>query len=111
MESETFGRFYSPVKFIEKVKNTSKAAGLELIRQAVTLFVILQGDNVPTWAKAIIIGSLGYFICPIDLIPDFLPMGLTDDLVELTAAMQQVVVFCNPSVKRQVDGILSHWFE
>lgn len=110
MESEAFGRFYSPVKFMEKVKKTSKLAGLELIRQAVTLFVILQDDDVPTWAKAIIIGALGYFICPIDLIPDILPMGFADDLVVLTGAMQQVVVFCSPSVKRKVDEILSDWF-
>ena len=30
--------------------------------------------------KALIIGSLGYFISPLDLIPDYIPIiGLSDD--------------------------------
>lgn len=109
MVSEEFSRFYSPAKFLEKVKNTSRLAGLELIRQAVTLFVILQDEQVPTWTKAMIVGALGYFICPFDLVPDFLPGGFSDDLVVLAAAIQQVVVFCKPSVKQRVDEILADW--
>ena len=34
--------------------------------------------------KALIIGSLGYFISPIDLIPDYIPfLGLSDDVAFL----------------------------
>ena len=39
----------------------------------------------PLWAKTVIIGALGYLICPIDAIPDIIPgVGFTDDLVIMT---------------------------
>ena len=34
-----------------------------------------------------IIGTLGYFILPLDLLPDTLPFGLSDDELSLMAAI------------------------
>ena len=42
--------------------------------------------------KAIIIGSLGYLISPIDLIPDFIPVvGLMDDASVLSLAIYKII--------------------
>ena len=42
----------------------------------------------PAWARATAYGALGYFILPLDTIPDFLAIvGFTDDIAVLTAAI------------------------
>ena len=42
--------------------------------------------------KAIIIGSLGYFISPFDIIPDFIPViGFMDDISALLFAFYRIV--------------------
>src|SRR3546814_17331464 len=47
--------------------------------------------KTPAGAKAILLGAIGYFIVPIDLIPDMLgAMGYTDDLAVILAAIRTV---------------------
>jgi uncharacterized membrane protein YkvA (DUF1232 family) len=61
---------------------------------ALTLFYCLQDPDTPKWAKATIAGALGYFILPMDLIPDFLPgAGFTDDWGALFAAIGTVAAY------------------
>ncbi len=40
-----------------------------------------------------IVAALGYFICPIDLISDFLPFDFVDDLAILTTTLGQVYIY------------------
>ena len=49
-------------------------AGKEVIEKALILYYCLQDDDTPAWAKTTIIGALGYFISPIDAIPDLVPV-------------------------------------
>ena len=45
----------------------------------------------PTRAKATLLGALGYFVLPLDAIPDmFLALGYTDDLAVLLLALRTV---------------------
>lgn len=53
---------------------------------ALTLFYCMKDGDTPAWAKAKIAAALGYFIWPIDLIPDALPGGYIDDIAVMTAA-------------------------
>lgn len=47
-----------------------------------------------------IIGALGYFILPLDLIPDFAAgVGFTDDLGALGLALIQVAMYIDEDVK------------
>lgn len=47
--------------------------------------------KTPAGAKAILFGAIGYFILPLDLIPDLLgALGYTDDLAVLLAAVKAV---------------------
>ncbi|MFH1114726.1 MAG: YkvA family protein [Pseudomonadota bacterium] len=85
-----YGRFrkhYSESDFWSRLKGRAKKLGKGGLKHALTLYYTLNEPNVPTWAKTVIIGALGYFIFPLDAIPDFVPfVGLTDDLGVLTAA-------------------------
>jgi uncharacterized membrane protein YkvA (DUF1232 family) len=54
-------------------------------------FYAATDPKTPTGAKAILFGALGYFIVPIDLIPDmFGALGYGDDLAVILAALRAV---------------------
>ena len=54
--------------------------------------LLLRLDKkTPLRAKGILLAALGYFVLPVDIIPDFvLGLGFTDDIAVLTAAITAV---------------------
>ncbi|HCL3894797.1 TPA: DUF1232 domain-containing protein, partial [Pseudomonas aeruginosa] len=75
------------------------------------LYYAAQTPQTPAWAKATIYGALGYFILPVDAIPDVLPgVGYTDDLGIIAAAITAVSMYITEDVKRQASQKLQDWF-
>ena len=71
----------------------------------------MTDPNTPAKYKAVIAGALGYFILPIDLIPDFIPIaGYTDDLAALVWGVYCVIKSITPEVKAQAAAKLHEWF-
>ena len=64
---------YSQEDLWDKLRKMAKKAGKEVVLKVLQLYYVLMDKNTPTKYKALIIGALGYFILPIDLIPDLLP--------------------------------------
>ena len=57
------------------------------------------------------IGALGYFILPIDLIPDFIPVvGYADDLTALYVALRKVTSYIDNEIISQARDRLTGWF-
>lgn len=106
-----YSKEYNPDSFWEKVKNFAKKAGVKVIYAALKLYYAAQLESTPAWAKGVIYGALGYFILPVDLIPDVMPgVGFTDDLAVLAAALITVAAHITPEVKKQAREKLSQWF-
>lgn len=102
---------FSDEGFWEKVKSAFKKAGLEVIEKALMLYYAADNPATPLWAKGVIYGALGYFISPIDAIPDFTPVvGYSDDLGVLVAAIGVVTMYIDDEVKRKVAEKLKFWF-
>ena len=96
-----YSRNYSDDSFWDKITSVLKSAGLELIYKALQLYYAMQNPNCPMTVKAGIIAALGYFISPIDLIPDFIPVvGFTDDLAAVGAALVMAHMYIDSDVKR-----------
>ena len=77
--------------FFSKVIKFAKKAGIKLIYLALLLFYTLDSDSLSFKDKITIYGALGYFILPIDLIPDSIPViGLSDDFSFLIFAYEKV---------------------
>ncbi|MDG3043205.1 YkvA family protein [Bacillus sp. B6(2022)] len=94
-----------------KVKKTAQKAGVSLVYAVLLLYYTLQKPEVPVKAKTLIIGALGYFILPIDLIPDTLVgIGYTDDLGAITFALLQVAMYIDDDVKGKAKDRLGKWF-
>ncbi len=76
---------YSESGFLKFVRNFAKK--FPGIREAVAMFYCLKDSDTPVWVKGIIVGVLGYLICPVDAVPDPIPViGLLDDLGVLAGA-------------------------
>lgn len=110
-EMEVASKHYSDEKFWEKLKKFAKKAGSSVVYAVLLLYYTLQKKEVPMKVKAVIIGALGYFILPIDLIPDmFVGIGFTDDLGALGVALFQVALYVDDHVKQQAKDKLKDWF-
>jgi len=110
-EENGFSQNFSEDGFWNKVVKYAKAAGQEVIEKALWLYYAAQTPQTPAWAKATIYGALGYFILPVDAIPDVLPgVGYTDDLGIIAAAITAVSMYITEDVKRQASQKLQDWF-
>ena len=110
-EIEKHKKHFSDSELWQKIQRVSKKAGLSVVYVALLLYYTLQKPDIPMKAKATIAGSLGYFILPIDLIPDVAPgIGYADDLAVLTAAIFQVAMYIDEEMKGKARNQLKQWF-
>lgn len=110
-EMEAAGKNFSEDKFWDKLKKFAKKAGASVVYAVLLLYYTLQKPEVPAKAKAIIIGALGYFILPFDLIPDVaVGVGYTDDLGALGVALFQVAMYIDDDIKAKAKEKLKDWF-
>ncbi|WZL89786.1 YkvA family protein [Salinimicrobium sp. 3283s] len=110
-EKNGYGKEFSDEGFWNKVKTVFKKAGIKVVYSALTLYYTYQKKDTPVWAKGVIIGALGYFISPIDAIPDITPaVGYADDIGVLLAAVATVGVYIDSEVKQYAKDKLHDWF-
>ena len=81
----------------EKVKNkfwkTLAKANKQLpaVEQVVASYYCAFDPDTPNRTRAILLAALGYFVLPLDSIPDFLfGFGFTDDIAVLTLAFSAI---------------------
>lgn len=76
-------------RFWRKLKKT--VSYLPFGETFISAFFAAVDPKTPTGAKAILLGALGYFVVPIDVIPDILgAFGYGDDLAVILAAIRAV---------------------
>lgn len=106
-----YTKAYSDESFWDKVQKLALSAGIKVIYAGLLLFYALKEPATPAWAKGVIVGALGYFISPIDAIPDIVPVaGYTDDLGVLLLALATVAMYINDNVKLQARKKIMDWF-
>lgn len=103
---------FSPQKLWEKLQNYAQAAGVKVVYSALLMFYAYRRKETPSWAKHIILGTLGYFLAPIDAIPDLSPIiGYTDDIGVLSFGLVTIAAYVNDEVRGNAREHLSKWFE
>ena len=108
---DKYGKNYSEDGFFKKITGSVKKAGLGLIYKALQLFYVAQNPNVPMKIRAAIIAPLGYFISPIDLIPDITPLiGFTDDAAVIAGAMAIAHLYINDEIKNKAKETIRKIF-
>ena len=86
--------------FWKKLRRIACKAGSKVLYYALVLYYTFVDENTPARYKAVIAGALGYFILPLDFIPDFFPFtGMADDWAALVAAVTYVATAITPEIK------------
>ena len=108
---EQYSAHFDEKAFWEKLKVFARKAGIKVAYAALLLYYVLKNPATTKKDRAKILGALGYFILPLDLIPDFIPIaGFTDDLAALTWCVYCVIKNITPEVKAQAAAKLHEWF-
>lgn len=111
-QQSEFSESYSDDNFWNKVTTFAQSAGVEVIYRAFQLYYAAHGPNTPVWAKATIYGALGYFISPIDAIPDLVPVvGYSDDLGVLALSVATCAAYITPEIKTQAKQAMKELWD
>lgn len=102
-----YRRRYSERAFWRKLSGLPRTAGMAVVERAVTLYVVLTDRDTPLWARALVVAALGYFVVPMDAVPDAVPFaGLADDVAVMGAALAQLGRLVTPAVRGRVQRLL-----
>ena len=110
VELNKYEKEYTEEGLWDKIASVAKKAGIKVIYYVLLLYYALQSSKVTVTEKALIIGALGYFILPLDFVPDFIPIvGYGDDCAVLYGLIQKLSCI-DESVKAQAKRKLKEWF-
>ena len=108
---EKYVNKFSEFNLWKKLKSYAKKAGQKTVYTVLLLFYAFKRKETPLWARNIILGALGYFLSPIDGIPDLTPfLGYTDDLGVMTFGMVLIAGYINDEVRAKARATLVKWF-
>ena len=102
IDAKKYKKHYSEEKLFDKILKYAKSAGIKVIYTVLLLFYALKKPDLPVKVRGTIIGALGYFIFPIDVISDLIPIaGYTDDMALLIAALGITAFYIDDEVKKK----------
>lgn len=115
VDNEKFDKYksaYSEKGLMIKISRFAKKAGLNTTYYVLLLYCMLVSSAISLADKAIVVGALGYFISPLDVIPDLiLGTGFLDDASVLVLTLGTVVNSITPSIKEAAKKHLHKWFD
>lgn len=108
---DDYAKYFNDSKLWRKLKRVAKRAGRKTAYYVLVLYYVSRDPAVPTGLKLKVLGALGYFILPLDFIPDaILGMGFTDDLAALAWALFTMKKYVTPDIERKARERLRLWF-
>ena len=103
---------FNEPSFWKKVGEVAKKAGLQVVYAALLLYYVMIAKTTSAKDKALIAGALAYFVSPIDIIPDGIPLiGFADDLVVLLFVLKTIRDNVTEEIKKQAKTKLGEWFK
>lgn len=110
-EGRNYAHAYSEEALWKKIAGFAGKAGKQVIEKVLTLYYCLRDSDTPARARATIAAALGYFIFPMDAIPDMIPgAGFSDDLGALAVALAVVAAHIKDEHKERAKEVLKTWF-
>lgn len=101
---------YSPTKLFAKIKDVAKTAGVNVIYAVLILYYASFDKSLPVKDRLMVVAALGYFILPVDFIPDMLPGGFVDDAAALTYVIRHIWKNLSAGTIRKAKEQLKEWF-
>ena len=104
--------YYTDSDFWQKLNDYARKAGRKLVLKALCLYYAAADPKTPAWAKSVIWSALVYFICPLDAIPDAVPVvGFSDDFGVLLCAVITVNAHITEKIEQRAAEKIKEWFD
>ena len=111
MSNKDYSSSYSESAMWQKISKFAKSAGKDVILNVLKLYFASAKGKANAKQIAAIIAAIGYFIAPIDLIPDITPgLGFTDDAGVLASAVATLACCKDSEVVAAARRKLNEWF-
>ena len=108
---DDYAQYFNDSQLWKKLKKVARKAGRKAVYYVLVLYYVARDPAVPRSLKLKVLGALGYFILPLDFIPDFiLGLGFTDDLAALAWALFTMRKYITPEIERKARERLREWF-
>ena len=105
-----YADYYTPNALFEKIKTVARKAGVKVVYVVLLLYYSTLDKELPIKDRLMVLAALGYFILPVDLLPDALPGGFADDTAALIYVLKQVWKNLTPETKLKSQSRLREWF-
>lgn len=110
LTSTEIARLAADEKLIRKSfwsKTKSVLGKVPFVPDAVAMYYTMLDPATPLWAKAAAASALAYFVSPVDVIPDAVPVaGYADDAAAILTAMQAIRPYVTDQHREQAKA----WF-
>lgn len=111
IDFDAYRAYFNDSALWDKIKNVAKKAGIKVVYAALVLYYLARDGKMPLKDKIKIYGALGYFILPLDMIPDSLMvLGFTDDFAALAYALYSASKYVTPDIEAKAEAKLHEWF-
>lgn len=108
---DDYVQFFNDSKLWKKLKKVAQKAGRKAVYYVLVLYYVSRDPSVPRNLKLKVLGALGYFILPLDFIPDVIvALGFTDDLAALAWALFTMRKYITPEIQAKARERLREWF-
>lgn len=108
---DAYAQYFNDNKLWKKLRKVAQKVGRKAVYYVLVLYYLARDPKVPSGMKLKILGALGYFILPLDFIPDvLLGLGFTDDLAALAWALFKIRKYITPEIKQKARERLREWF-
>ncbi|WP_297072269.1 YkvA family protein [uncultured Duncaniella sp.] len=101
---------YDHTALMDKLKKYGRKAGLKVVYGVLILYYASLDKSISFKDRMMIMAALGYFVVPLDIIPDALFGGFVDDMAALTFVLKTVWHNLTPSVFDRARTKLEEWF-
>ena len=102
---------YSERGFRQKLKRWATHAGRAVIQHVLLLYYCAKDADTPKAVRTLIWGALGYFIWPMDVVPDSTPgSGFLDDLAVCLLLIGQIAHYIKADHYQRTGERIKEWF-
>lgn len=107
---EKYSEYYNPSLLFDKIKKFAKKAGVKTVYLVLILYYATFDKDLPVKDRLMVIAALGYFILPIDIIPDAMIGGFADDAAALLYVAKHIWKNLSAETFFKARKKLGEWF-